>query len=104
MRFALILSLILAVFAVVFALGNPGYTDVNLGFTALRASTALVLMVTFGIGVVVGILAAVPTLVQRRRKIRKLESRLAETSPAATYTAPTEPVVERTPPHRDVTS
>ena len=104
MRFALIVSLILAVAAVIFALGNPGYTDVNLGFAEVHASTALVLLVTFGLGVVVGILAAVPALVRRRRRVRKLESRLAETTPGATYTPPSERPVEQTPSAKDVTS
>lgn len=79
MRIALILSLALAILAVVFALQNPANIDVELGPFDLHGSTALILMVTFCIGVVVGILAAVPTLMKRRKRIRELERHAAET-------------------------
>lgn len=78
MRFALILSLVLAILAVVFALQNPAYVDVNLGPFEIRHSTALILMITFGIGVLVGILAATPSIMKRRKQIRHLEKRKAE--------------------------
>lgn len=73
MRVALILSLILAIAAVVFALQNPGATEVRLGPFDIQGSTALILMVTFCLGVVVGILAAVPSIIKRRKRIRYLE-------------------------------
>jgi uncharacterized integral membrane protein len=73
MRFALILSLLLAVLAVVFALQNPGYTDVNVGAWQIHGSTALVLMVTFGLGVLVGILATLPGVIRHRRRVKGLE-------------------------------
>lgn len=78
MRFALILSLILAILAVVFALQNPAYMDVNLGPFEINGSTALILMITFGIGVLVGILAATPSIMKRRKQVRALEKRSAE--------------------------
>jgi len=80
MRFALVLSLVLAILAVVFALQNPASMDVNLGPFVVNGSTALILMVTFGIGVIVGLLAAAPSLVKRKRRIRHLEKRPAESS------------------------
>lgn len=73
MRLALILSLVLSILAVVFALQNPASIDVKLGPFDLHGSTALILMVTFGIGVLVGILAAIPSLHKRRKRIRELE-------------------------------
>lgn len=73
MRFALILSIVLAVLAVLFALQNPAPTRVELGTLAFESSTALILMVTFGLGVLVGILATVPSLVRRSRRIKALE-------------------------------
>lgn len=86
MRFALILSLILAILAVVFALQNPAPIDVELGPFELYGSTALILMITFGMGVVVGILAAVPSLMKRRKRIRELEKHGADTG--TVYTTP----------------
>lgn len=82
MRFALILSLLLAILAVVFALQNPASIDVNLGPFELYGSTALILMVTFCLGVVVGILATIPSLMKRRRRVRDLEKHAAETGTA----------------------
>lgn len=86
MRFALILSLVLSILAVVFALQNPAPIDVNLGPFELYGSTALILMVTFGIGVLVGILAAVPSLMKRRKRVRALEKNAADTG--TTYSPP----------------
>jgi putative membrane protein len=69
--------------AVVFALQNPAYIDVNLGPFLINGSTALILMVTFCIGVLVGILATTPSLIKRKRRIRHLEKGSAE--PAANW-------------------
>lgn len=77
MRFALILSLLLSILAVVFALQNPAPIDVEIGPFQLNGSTALILMVTFCIGVIVGILAAVPSLMKRRKRVRELERNAA---------------------------
>lgn len=94
MRIALILSLLLAIVAVIFALQNPAYVDVNLGPFQIRQSTALILMVTFCIGVLVGILATTPSIVKRRKRIRYLEKRAVDTTtepaPAATEPPPAE--------------
>lgn len=90
MRFALILSLVLAVLAVVFALQNPAYMDVNLGPWNITESTALVLMLTFCFGVIVGVLATAPTLLRRRKRIRELER-----SVAAVPATPVEPPVRQ---------
>lgn len=86
MRIALVLSLVLAILAVVFALQNPAYMDVNIGPFDITGSTALILMVTFCIGVVVGILATAPSLVKRRKRIRHLERHATDvgTTPGTT--------------------
>ena len=73
MRFALILSVILAVLAVMFALQNPNPMEVEIAGWIFTGSTALVLMVTFGIGVLVGILATMPGLIRRGRRVKTLE-------------------------------
>lgn len=86
MRIALILSLLLAIIAVIFALQNPAFIDVNLGPWVINGSTALILLVTFCIGVLVGILAATPTLMKRRKRLRQLEK--TRTEPETDWTAP----------------
>lgn len=83
MRVALVFSLLLAVLAVVFALQNPQQMDVNLLFIETRGSTALVLIVTFSIGVLVGLLSTLPSRIRNRRQISKLKKELQGTSDAA---------------------
>lgn len=97
MRFALILSLVLAILAVVFALQNPAYMDVNLGPWDINESTALVLMVTFCLGVLVGVLATVPTVIKRRRRIRHLERSAAESPAEESTTTKRQPVIDPDP-------
>jgi len=83
MRFALVFSLLIAVIAVVFALQNPQMMEVNLLFVDTQGSTALVLIITFGIGVLVGLLSALPSRVRDRRKIRSLEKSLQKVQDAS---------------------
>ena len=73
MRLTLIFSLLVAIIAVVFALQNPQMMEVNLLFFETEGSAALVLLVTFAIGVVVGLLSTLPGRVRDKRTIKKLE-------------------------------
>lgn len=73
MRFGLVSSLVLAVIAVVFALLNTQPMDVDLLFLETEGSTALVLILTFVFGVVVGLLSTVPSRIRIRRKLKKLQ-------------------------------
>ena len=76
MRFTLVLSLLMAIVAVVFALQNPQMMEVNLLFINTQGSTALVLIITLGIGVLVGLLSTLPGRIRDRRKIKSLEKKL----------------------------
>jgi putative membrane protein len=78
MRFTLIISLLLAILAVVFALQNPQQATVDLFTTTFQGSTALILIVTFAIGVLVGILGAIPGWLRNRRKVSSLQKTIAE--------------------------
>jgi putative membrane protein len=72
MRGALIISLLLAVAAAIFAIQNPDETSLNLGPYQITASTALVIIVTFVLGAVVGILASLPGRMRQRKKVKQL--------------------------------
>lgn len=74
MRFGLVFSLILAILAVIFALQNPQTMEVNLLFFRTQGSTALVLILTFGFGVLVGLLSTLPSQLRTRRKLKKLQA------------------------------
>ena len=78
MRSALIISLLLALAAAIFAIQNPGFTELNLGPWQVSASTALVIIVTFVAGVLVGILASLPSRVRSRKRVRSLEKSIAD--------------------------
>lgn len=75
MRLGLILSLLLAIIAVVFAVQNPQEMDVNLLFFQTQGSTALVLILTFGLGVVVGLLSSLPDRLRAQRKLKELQKK-----------------------------
>ena len=102
MRFALILSLLLAILAVVFALQNPAYTNVNIGPWDVRGSTALILLVTLSIGVLVGVLATLPTILKRRKRIRHLERHAADVQADETTATTSQTTSHTTPPEADV--
>ncbi len=83
MRTALVMSLVLAVVAVVFALQNPQMVRVNLLFVETQGSAALVLILTFALGVAVGILSTLPSRIRDKRELKRLKkSRSSGTSPS----------------------
>ena len=102
MRFTLIISLVIAVLAVVFALLNNQDVAVNFGFGDARGPLALVLMITFVIGVLTGVLGMLPGRLKRRREVRSLkkqthaEPEVVIPDPAASPTDPAVPPANRT--------
>lgn len=83
MRFALVLSLVLSVVAVVFALQNPQPVEVNLLFLETQGSAALVLILTFALGVVVGILSTLPSRIRDKRELRRLKKGSSKSTPSS---------------------
>lgn len=73
MRFSLVIALIVAIIAVVFALQNPDPVDVALGPFEMRGSAALVILITFVLGVAVGVLATLPSIYRRQKTIKHLK-------------------------------
>lgn len=85
MRFSLLFSLVLAILAVIFALQNPQPMDVNLLFFETEGSTALVLILTFGFGVLVGLISSVPARLRAHRKLKQLrKDQPSDDGPAST--------------------
>lgn len=87
MRFTLIVSLLLAVLAVIFALQNPDQITVNLGPFEIDGSTALILIVTFALGAFVGFLAMIPSKLKSRKTVKSLKKQatsLTESTPPPT--------------------
>lgn len=92
MRFTLVLSLLLAVLAVIFALQNPAAVDIRFGPFDVTGSTALVLIVTFVLGVVVGTLAMLPSRFKHRKEVKTLRKQTTA-SPAVPPPAAPEPAM-----------
>ena len=73
MHLYLIIALIVSIFSVVFAVQNAVPVTVSLLGWRFESSLALVLLVTFALGVVTSLLVSIPAMVKRRRrKIREL--------------------------------
>lgn len=97
MRIALVFSLILAVLTVVFALQNDEPMVVDFLFFNTTGSTALVLIVTFTLGVVVGLLSTLPGRIRDKRQLKKFKK---DNSPSSGPTFTTGPEASSTPPPR----
>ncbi len=78
MRISLILSLVISLLAVAFALVNNETVAVNIGVATVEGSLALVLLATLSIGVLVGILASLPGRLKAHKRIRSLERSLTQ--------------------------
>lgn len=76
MRSTLIVSLLLSLLAVVFALLNNEDVVVNFGFASTRGPLALILILTFVGGVFAGLFAMLPARIRSRKKVKSLEKRL----------------------------
>lgn len=78
MQYLLILALFIAILSVVFALQNAIPIPVNLLIWEVRGSLALVLLVTLGVGILVGILAMAPSLVRKSLKVSHQNKRIKQ--------------------------
>jgi putative membrane protein len=75
-RLALVGVLVHLFVAVLFALQNTQPIRVNLLFASTEGSAALVLVCTFTIGVLVGVLALTPSRLRDRSRIKQLRNEL----------------------------
>ncbi len=86
----LILAVIIAIFAVTFALQNAIMVTVSLLFLEFESSLALVLLVTLGIGILVGFLGILPTVIKQRLEISRQRKKVLalENQPKSTTALP----------------
>lgn len=93
MQVLIIISIVIAIIAVIFALQNMAAVTVSFLFWNIHGSLALVLLITLGVGVLISILASLPGLVRgkwatsgQKKKLAALEvernkyKQLAETA------------------------
>lgn len=74
MKLFTLLALLIAIIAGVFALQNATPVFVQFLGWQTQASMALILLVTFALGVLFGFLISLPTMIQRMRKIAHFRS------------------------------
>ncbi len=84
MQIFIIIALVIAIIAVIFALQNLATITVSFLFWSIHGSLALVLLVTLLVGVLISLLASLPQLVRhrwtassRKKKITALETELS---------------------------
>jgi uncharacterized integral membrane protein len=85
MQFLLIISLVIAIIAVIFAVQNPDPTTISFLTWEGDIPLAVVLIVTLGAGVLIGMLTSSPSIVRNKLKVRNqnkqikdIESKLEE--------------------------
>lgn len=88
MRSVLLLITGLLVLVAMFAIQNPGIIEVH--FLQYKSATSLliVIVLSFGVGVLVGFLGGVPSSLRKSRRIRELSYEL-ETAQKPSGTSPT---------------
>jgi len=81
----IIFALVIAFFAILFALQNNNLVTINLLIWEARESLAIVLLATLAIGILIGLLVAVPSIVKRgwrtsrvKKQATSLENQLME--------------------------
>lgn len=78
MRIFLVLALLVAFLAIVFALQNAAPVFVTFGVWRITASLALILLITLGLGLVIGLLVSTPALIKRNLRIAKYKRQITE--------------------------
>jgi len=81
MRIAVIVSLLIATLAIIFAVMNRLYVDIYFGFFSVKgAPLPVVLISTLLLGVLIGYLAWLPGRISMRRKLRSSERSRSEST------------------------
>lgn len=78
MKLFTVLALIIAVFAVIFASQNSETVAIHLLSLSYQTSMGLIALVTFSVGVLVGLFISVPPMIARMSKISSLKRRVEE--------------------------
>lgn len=78
MRLFLVVALVIAIAAVIFSFQNAMPIMVYIGVWNFEASLALVLLATLSIGILIGILVSLPSMVRRSMEIAKDERHIKQ--------------------------
>ena len=90
MRALVALALILALLVTIFAVQNNAVTTIKFLSWSVEGSAALVLMITFALGIIIGALLMTPGSVRNRLRARELRRTVAALERDAASTRTTE--------------
>ena len=83
MLLLVILGLVIAIVAILFAFQNATIVAINFGFWQFKESLAIILLITLGLGIIISLLLSIPTIIKRgwetsrqKKKILALEAEL----------------------------
>ena len=65
MIFIVILGVVIAIVAILFAFQNSAVVILTLGIWQFEQSLAIVLLITLGLGVIISLLLSIPTIIKR---------------------------------------
>lgn len=68
----IIISMILLLFAIIFAVQNYGAIEIKLYFWEVSVSLAIILFSTLFIGIIIGVFLLIPTILKLRKRIARL--------------------------------
>jgi diguanylate cyclase (GGDEF)-like protein len=78
MQFLVILALVIALFAVLFAIQNTDVVTINLFNLTFEERLALVLLLTLAAGVLIGLLVSIPALIRRSMRVSAVRRELED--------------------------
>ena len=93
----LIVAIVLAALTAVFAIQNSGVIAVTFMGWEWEASLALILIVTLGVGVLVGYLAGLPSKMKKGSQLRQAKRDLGDLEELATSLEPPGEVMNESP-------
>lgn len=97
----LIAVTILSILVAVFAIQNATMVEISFLGWAWQASLAIVVLVTFGVGILIGYLAGLPSTFRKGKELRQHQEKVAELESAT----PVEPEsLSESPGHDDLPS
>ena len=94
MQFFIVLALVIAIVIVLFAVQNSAIVTVSLLSFHYDGSLALILVVVFTLGLFVGILISVPSLVRKSSDVREQKRRVKQLEESITRSTIADPAAQ----------
>ena len=92
MKFFIVLALLIAIAIVLFALQNSAIVTVSFLSFHYYGSLALILVVVFTLGLLVGILISIPSLLRKSSDLREQKRRVKQLEESITRSTASHPV------------